>query len=118
MHAILMRQSKLRRKTEYFWSIGMNVSNDIMYIELIAIGSLNKVAADPVEIFSFAVGKKCKKIILVHNHTGSTVKPSENDIRFTKKLQAGGDILAIEIIDHLIIHEKNGFYSFADEDVL
>ncbi|MEO5644690.1 MAG: JAB domain-containing protein [Bacteroidia bacterium] len=118
MHAILMRQTKLRRKAEYFWTIGLNVSNDIMYIELIAIGALNKVGVDPVELYSLAVGKKCKKIILVHNHTGTAVKPSTADIRLTKRLEHGGEILNIEIVDHLIISEKHGYYSFADERLL
>lgn len=115
MHAILMRQNKLRRKSEYYWTIGLSTSHDIMYIELIAIGSLNKVASDPVEIFSIAVSKKCKNIILVHNHPSGTIKPSTQDIRHTKKIQAGGNILGIEVLDSLIITDKNGFYSFADE---
>jgi DNA repair protein RadC len=118
MHAILMRQNKVRRNTEYYWTVGLNTANDIMYIELVAIGGLNKVASDPVEIFSIAVGKKCKKLILVHNHPSGTLKPSAQDIRHTKKIEAGGQILGIEIIDSLIITDKKGYYSFADEDIL
>ncbi len=118
MHAVLMRQNKLRRKAEYFYTIGLNVSNDIEYLELIAIGALNKVNIDPVELFSIAVGKKCKQLILVHNHTGTTIRPSVQDIRLTKRLEAGGDILGIKIVDHIIISEKNGYYSFADNDDL
>jgi DNA repair protein RadC len=115
MHAILMRQNKIRRKSEYYWTIGLNTALDIMYIELVAIGGLNKVASDPVEVFSIAVGKKCKRLILVHNHPTGTLKPSVQDIRHTKKLEAGGEILGIEIIDSLIITDNNGYYSFADE---
>jgi DNA repair protein RadC len=118
IHAVLMRENKLRRKVEYFWTVGLNVSHDIIYVELIAIGALNKVSVDPVELFSLAIGRKCNKLIIIHNHTGTTVKPSEQDIRLTKKLKSGGDFLNIEIIDHLIITEKHGYYSFADEGIL
>lgn len=63
MHAVLMRQSRLHRQKEYFWVMGLNTAHDIMYIELVTIGTLNKNNVDPVEIFSFAVQKKCKRVI-------------------------------------------------------
>jgi DNA repair protein RadC len=118
IHPVLMRQTKIRRKSEYYWVIGLDVSREILFIELIAIGVLNKVASDPVEVFCIAIGRKCKNLILVHNHTSTNKKPSEQDIRHTKKLQEGGRILGIDIIDHLIITEGNGYYSFADERLL
>ena len=65
MHAVLMRQNKLHRQKEYFWSLGLNSASDIAYLELVAVGALNVVVIDPVELFSFAVQKKCKRMILV-----------------------------------------------------
>ncbi|MEO5644247.1 MAG: JAB domain-containing protein [Bacteroidia bacterium] len=118
IHPVLMRQAKIRRKSEYYWVIGLDVSRDILFIELIAIGVLNKVASDPVEVFCIAVRRKCKNLILVHNHTGRNKKPSEQDIRHTKKLREGGRLLGIDILDHLIITEGSGYYSFADEGLL
>jgi DNA repair protein RadC len=70
---------------------------------------------EPIEIFSLAVGKKCNKLTLVHNHTGTSKKPSTQDLRLTKRLGYGAAILNIEILDHIIITEKNGYYSFAEE---
>lgn len=115
MHAILMRQNKLRRKKEYFWTIGLNTSSDIMYIELISMGGLNETTVEPIEVFSLAVGKKCNRLILVHNHPSTNTKPSTQDLRLTKRLGYGAGILNITILDHLIITEENGYYSFADE---
>ena len=65
MQRILMRQNKLQRQREYVWVIGLNSANDIVYIELIAIGSLGKCIVDPVEVFCFAVARKCKRIIII-----------------------------------------------------
>jgi DNA repair protein RadC len=110
MQKILLRQNKLRRKQEYFWTIGLSPKLDIEYIELVALGKLNVVAAEPVEIFSVAVSKRCKSMIMVHNHPSGGLKPSKQDLKFTKDLQAAAKILQIEILDHLIITEID-YYS-------
>lgn len=114
MRAVLMRQNRLHRQKEYFWSVGLNTANDILYIELVTVGTLNKNIVDPVELFSFAVQKKCKKIILVHNHPSGHPKPSKPDRELTSMLQQGAAVLRIAILDHIIITEEN-YYSFADE---
>lgn len=113
LQAVLMRQNRLHRQKEYFWSLGLNSKNDIMYLELVTLGSLNQNNIDPVELFSFAVQKKCKRIILVHNHPSGYTKPSKADITLTRFLQTGATYLGIEILDHLIITEEK-FYSMAD----
>lgn len=110
MRAVLMRQNRLHRQKEYFWVMGLNTANDIMYIELATIGTLNKNNVDPVEIFSFAVQKKCKRVILVHNHPSGNLTPSSDDIHLTHFLKTGGEYLKIEVLDHLIISEE-GFKS-------
>ena len=112
-----MRQNKLHRQKEYFWAIGLNTAFNIMYIELVTIGILNKVAVDPIELFSFAVQKKCKKLILVHNHPEGQLKPSKSDIELTTYLQKGGEYLNITIYDHIIITEENAYYSFVDNEL-
>ncbi len=110
MRAVLMRQNRLHRQREFFWIMGLNTANDIMYIELAAIGKVNSVNVDPVELFSFAVQKKCKKIILIHNHPSGNLTPSADDIHLTNQLKEGAKYLKIEILEHLIISEE-GFSS-------
>jgi DNA repair protein RadC len=85
MQKVLMRQNKVHRQKEYFWVIGINTTSDILYIELIAIGSLNRVSVDPVEVFCFAVARKCKRIILVHNHPSKNPEPSKADMKITEE---------------------------------
>ena len=117
MRRILLRQNRLRRKSEYFWTIGLSQSLDIEYIELIALGSLNTVSIDPVEVFSIAVSKKCKKVILCHNHPSGNRKPSDSDIDLTNQLRDGGKLLHIDILDHLIIDEES-YFSFLDKEYM
>jgi len=118
MHAVLMRQNKLRRRKEYFWCIGLNTSSDLLFIELVSMGSLAKTIVEPIVVFWLATNKKCNRVILIHNHTGTNPKPSQSDERLTKQLQQGGALLGIEIADHLIITEGNGYFSFEDEGLL
>lgn len=116
MRKILLRQNRLHRKKEYFWSIGLNNSNDIEYIELLAIGSLNKVNIDPVDVFHFAVAKKCKRIVLCHNHPSGNIKPSQTDLQFTQRILKGANTLNITLLDHIIICETKEYYSMLDDD--
>ncbi|TMU55806.1 JAB domain-containing protein [Flagellimonas algicola] len=51
--------------------------------------------------------KKCKKIILCHNHPSGRLEPSEQDIMFTERITKAATILGIEVLDHLIISENN-----------
>lgn len=117
MQAVLLRQNKLHRRKEYFWSIGLNTNNDILYIELVTLGILNMINVDPVELFSFAVQKKCKKIILVHNHPSGDITPSGDDIALTHHLKTGGEFLRIQVLDHIIISE-NSFISMASTGLI
>ena len=68
MREVLKREKRLSRQKEHFWVVGLNVNNVIAYIELVALGSVSKIIVKPVEVFSFAVAKKCESVILVHNH--------------------------------------------------
>jgi DNA repair protein RadC len=56
-------------------------------------------------------------MILSHNHPSGQLKPSQADIKLTKKLAEGGRLLEIPVLDHIIVTSE-GFYSFADEGVL
>lgn len=115
MQKILLRENRLRRKQEYFWAVGLNTANVIEYIELVALGKINVVNVRPVELFSFAVQKRCDKLILVHNHPSGQLMASDADKKFTKRIVAAANLMEIEIVDHLIITEKE-YYSFLDND--
>lgn len=58
-------------------------------------------------------------IILVHNHSAGTMKPSDGDVQLTKQIKEGGKTLNIGILDHLIISGiEERYYSFSDENLL
>ncbi|WP_136466567.1 JAB domain-containing protein [Flagellimonas onchidii] len=107
MQKILWRQNKLHRNKEYFWTVGLNTKNDIEYIELVSIGSKNRMILSPVEVLSYAVSKKCTKVIFCHNHPSGDLTPSKADIDFTARMQLATEIMEIKLLDHIIIDEMD-----------
>ena len=114
MQQILLRENKIRRNQEHFWTIGLDKKNKILFIELIGLGANNRVAADPPDVFRMAIYKLASKVILAHNHPSGVLEPSKADLNFTDKMLKSGQILNVEVIDHIIISES-GYMSFDKE---
>jgi len=107
MLKILLRQNRIRRKQEYFWMVGLQDGDwTLEFIELIAIGGENFVNIEHRQIFRVAVIKDIKHLMLVHNHPGGTLHASESDVEITDKLRKSGDLLGINVWDHLVITEE------------
>jgi DNA repair protein RadC len=117
MQQILLRENKIDRNKEHFWTIGLDNSNRILYIELISLGGTTQTLIEPMEVFSIALQKRTVKIVLVHNHPSGSIRPSDEDKDITDRLIQIGLFLNIPVIDHLIINEKT-YYSFNDSNLL
>lgn len=117
MQRILLRENRIDRNREHFWTISLDNALSILAIELVSMGSVKETIAEPMEIFSLPLQKRAVKVILVHNHPSNTTKPSEADKDLTDNLIQVGRIMRIPVIDHLIITEKS-YYSFADSGLL
>ncbi len=117
MQEILLREKKIDRNKEHFWTIGLANNNQILYIELISLGGTNKTIVEPMQVFRVGVLKGAVKMLLVHNHPSGDLIPSDQDKDITDRLLQVGIILDIQVIDHLIISEKS-FISFLDIGLL
>lgn len=117
MQQVLLRENKIDRNKEHFWTIGLDNANRILYIELISLGTTTRVEVEPMQVFRIAVQKAALQMILVHNHPSGEMKHSEADITITDRLLQVGNILGIEVIDHLIISETS-YNSFLDTGLL
>jgi len=95
----------------------LDTANRVADVETVAVGSLNRVFAEPRDILRKAVETSSYGIILAHNHPGGTADPSEEDIKFTKRVKKACEILGYTLIDHLIISE-DGFTSLRGEGLL
>ena len=102
---------------EEFYILLLNRSNIVTRKEQVSRGGMNATIVDPKIVFKIAVNHGANGIILAHNHPSGTVKPSEQDIRLTKKLREGADVLDIALLDHIIVG-ANTYFSFADEGLV
>lgn len=117
MARVLRRSHKIDQKKEHFWIVGLDVTQEILFIELISLGTYESTYSDPMEIFSLALNKKAYQVVLVHNHPSGTLKPSESDRLTTHKMVHIGRFLNVPVWDHLIITEAS-YYSFLDSGLL
>ena len=80
-------------------------------------GGISGTVIDVRLILKKAVECLASGIILCHNHPSGNLNPSEADTKITKKIREAGTYLDVQLLDHLIISEKD-YYSFADNGLL
>lgn len=102
---------------EEFWLLFLNRNNLLLGKHALSSGGVTGTVVDPKLIFRAALENRATSIVLCHNHPSGNLKPSEEDIRLTRKLTEAGRLMEIQVIDHLIV-SQHGFYSFADEGLL
>jgi len=102
---------------EEFWIFLLNRANRLMKKINISEGGISGTVADPKKIFKMAIENQCSSIIMCHNHPSGNTRPSEADIRLTRKMKEAGNLLDVAVLDHIIIgHEA--YFSFADEGMI
>jgi DNA repair protein RadC len=102
---------------EEFHVIFLNNSSKIIGRDCFSKGGITGTIADVRLIMKAALEHKSTAIVLCHNHPSGNNRPSQSDIALTKKVKQAGEILDINVLDHVIIAHKE-YYSFADEGVL
>jgi DNA repair protein RadC len=102
---------------EEFWILLLNRNNKVIDKFMASKGGITGTVIDVRTIMKIALEKVSTSMILCHNHPSGNLLPSDADLQITQKLKDAGKILDIQVLDHLIITQKN-YYSFADNGVL
>lgn len=97
-------------KKEQLRGLYLNSRYQLIYDEVISLGTLNNNLIHPREVFKPAIHYQAAAIIIAHNHPSGNTKASQADLIITKKLKKAGQLLEIELLDHLII-ANNQFIS-------
>lgn len=95
----------------------LNSTGRLLGIVNLSTGTTDATIMDMKLIFGTALKAAARKVIISHNHPSGSLKPSENDLNITCKMRDAGQLLDIQLDDHLIITAE-GYYSFADEELL
>lgn len=104
--AQLMREDARLRRVEAFHILLLNTRRRLMNIVKISDGTLDTVVVHPREVFHPAITAGASAIVLVHNHPSGDATPSESDIKVTRDLIRAGQLLKIEVLDHVILGQR------------
>lgn len=102
---------------EYIYLLTLNTKSDITGIFEVSHGTVSTCIVSPREVFSRALMIGATGIILVHNHPSGYPEPSREDLSVTKGIKQAGELVGIELLDHIIIGENN-FISLRKEEIL
>jgi DNA repair protein RadC len=99
----LVRESNLAKNVETLQVLLLNTRHKLIRVEEISDGTLDTILVHPREVFKSAISANAAAIVLVHNHPSGDPTPSDADIKVTRDLIRAGQLLKIEVIDHIII---------------
>jgi DNA repair protein RadC len=102
---------------EEFWVLLLNRMHQVVKKKRISEGGVTGTVADPKIIYKLALEELATGVIVAHNHPSGNLKPSQSDIDLTRKLKEAGKFLEVQLLDHLIIANRN-YFSFADEGLI
>ncbi len=110
--ARVIREASRGARRESFFAVLLDARHRVLGLRVISVGSLSSAPVHPREVFGPAVREGAAALILAHNHPSGDSRPSEDDRRVTDRLRDVGDLLGIEVLDHVVVGGER-YYSFA-----
>jgi len=104
-------------KKEMFRCALLDTKNKIIREEVVSVGSLSASIVHPRDTFKAAVRESAAAVIFIHNHPSGDIKPSQEDILLTRRLVQAGEVIGIQVLDHIIIGDGDHF-SFRDNGMI
>lgn len=102
---------------EHMKLLMLNTKSKLLGESDVSKGTVNASLVSPRELFLAALEKKAVSIILIHNHPSGDPTPSQHDILFTRRVKEAGELIGINLLDHIIIG-NNCYISFAEEHLI
>ena len=103
----LVRGRLKGKKKEHFLVVLLDTRNQVIKVSEVSVGSLDTSVVHPREVFKEAISASAAAVIFVHNHPSGDTEASEDDIRLTKRLAEAGEIMGIDVLDHIIVTDKD-----------
>jgi DNA repair protein RadC len=101
-----LREQNRSYDVEHFQAVLLNVRRKLIRVEVIGQGLVDTILVHPREVFKSAIAANASALVLVHNHPTGDPSPSEADIRVTRDLIRAGQLLKIEVLDHVILGRR------------
>jgi len=98
---------------EQFGIVMLDTKHRLIRVKVVAVGTLDAAVVYPREVFREATTASAAAIVLFHNHPSGDPTPSTDDLLLTQRMLRAGDIMGIDVIDHLILADQR-YYSLAE----
>ena len=108
----------LAKDRECFAAIHLDSRNRPIAVEVVSIGTLNASMVHPRELFKAAILSNDAGLVLAHNHPSGDPTPSREDMELTRRMVQAGDILGIEVLDHIVVAPDGGFVSMGEANLM
>lgn len=105
------------KAVEEFWVALVDNKNRVIAWEQVSRGTVDETTVYSREILSLAIRLQAAGVVLVHNHPGGDPRPSEEDIRLTKRVVRGAGEVGLRVLDHLVVTDREHF-SFHEQGLL
>jgi DNA repair protein RadC len=102
------------RPVEQFGVVLLDTKHRILRTLILSVGTLDASIVHPREVFGAAAVAGAAALVLFHNHPSGDPKPSDDDVKLTRRLAAAGVLMGIDVIDHIILADVR-YYSFQEE---
>lgn len=102
----LLREEMRDYEVEHFEILLLNTRRRLIRKELVSKGTLDATVVHPRDVFKSAIAANASAVVLVHNHPSGDPQPSESDVRITRDLIRAGQLLKIDVLDHVIIGRR------------
>ena len=115
----LMAKELAQYDREVLCILNMKTYGQVINMNIVSVGTVNSSLVNPREVFKSSILSNASGIIAIHNHPSGNIKPSREDRNITKRLKECGELMGIELLDHIIIGGTNGkMFSFKSENRL
>jgi DNA repair protein RadC len=103
---------------ELFASIALDAKNQPTGIYIVHRGGISASVVDPVAVLQPAVALLASGLIVCHNHPSQSPEPSPEDLEITERLAQASRAVGIRLLDHLIVTQTGGYFSFLDANIM
>ena len=100
-------------QVEQFGIVMLDTKHRVLRIKLVSMGGLDQTVVEPRDVFREAAIVSASAVVLFHNHPSGDPTPSADDLQLTDRLIRAGDIMGIDVLDHLILSEQR-YYSLVE----
>jgi DNA repair protein RadC len=113
----LIEEAIVPSDREQFVCLHLSTKNHLVSWEITSVGSLNATIVHPREVFKGAILANAASVILCHNHPSGDPEPSGADLQLTRRLVKAGDVIGIDVLDHVVVTET-GFVSLREQGMM